>query len=174
MRRCEYCPSTHFTSSKDLVGNRPIATPDGTTVHLRCLREWLIDDALTRWLGHQTPNGRVALRRRLRLDPLTPDGFPTLKQVAAALGYSFPWVSQVQIEAMDHLKRQIASKVAAKDADESSRERTHDERAKTRELLETIVQAVESLAQHLDDGTGALSLPDLDLSPYRTNREPVG
>lgn len=163
MRSCVYCSSTYFTAGGAWSGNRAVETPDGRIVHFRCLREWLIDDAMTRFFGRQSSKGRTALRKRLRLDYLQAKDLPTLRNVATELRYSLPWVSSVQVQAMHRFEKEVARARAEKEAGAKARGRKREQHATTKQLVEALRQDVENLSQHLEGDIGPLDLPDLDL-----------
>lgn len=145
---CAYCDDTHFTTST-LTSSRRVRTPDGLVVHFKCLGEWLIDDALDRAFGKQSRNARRALRARLRLDREPAVDLPPVKEVARAIGFSFPWVSQVQRNAMERFERQAERARREQERRDTEKDRSREERETREQLIADLRADVDALAKHL-------------------------
>jgi hypothetical protein len=145
---CAFCKSTHVTSDT-FSEARLIELPDGRACHFKCLRVWLAEDAIDRWFGRMPSLERRALMIRLGL-PVESGRMPGVKEVAPKVGRSFPWVSNIQRDAMRKFFKRSADFKRKPDEDRARRGAV----AEVKELLSSI----EELAQAADERVDAIVL----------------
>ena len=141
---CAYCDSSHVT--RDTFSEaRLIELPDGRSCHFKCFRVWLAEDAIDRWFGKMPSRDRRALMLRLGL-PSGPAKMPSVKEVAPKVGRSFPWVSNLQREAMQAFFRK--SKAFQRKPEEEHRRR--GAAAELKQLLSSIAELAHAADEQLD------------------------